>query len=161
MCLCSVVPPERLELMPHSSRLTHIFYMDFVRGQYMERTKEMGCFAAACVYLIVIWGVFFIIESLAYSANLRGTWVFSIICGFGAFAALAAHYRMKFAQKYQGLEVGSYLEECCFWWWCNPCTMCQESRTFIENLDHNGEWFVQQQQPPPMHIHSMAVTIVW
>lgn len=53
-------------------------------------------------------------------------------------AIYAAHHRSQIRRKF-GIA-GSFLGDCCAWYWCGACALCQETRTLWHNNVVDGVW---------------------
>lgn len=53
-------------------------------------------------------------------------------------AIYAAHHRSQIRQKF-GIA-GCFLGDCCAWYWCGACALCQETRTLWHNNVVDGVW---------------------
>jgi Cys-rich protein (TIGR01571 family) len=124
----------------------------------MERAGIMQCCPAACA-LITPPLVGYFIEVAIYmvtaspdeyygSATNTGINMSGLLVAIGG--AVAAYFgltkRKQMAQKYN-LQMEDDLKEFCCWFCCECCTIIQEYRTIMKNVDATGNWGGMAMQP--------------
>lgn len=116
-------------------------------GQNMEKAKLMSCGGGACLLIAPIligWLIGTIVSTIA-DVNLSiffdlPAWLLSAYVGF--------KYRKEILTKYNIQPWEGDCQEFLCWWCCSCCSVIQEYRTLLHNVDYNGDWMEPQQQQP-------------
>ncbi len=63
-----------------------------------------------------------------------------VLLVLGTIGTIYAACRRTQIRKKFGIA-GSFMGDCCMWFWCPTCALCQETRTLWHNNVSEGVWY--------------------
>jgi len=121
------------------SCLMSFFCGCIIFGQTMERAHIMGCVPGACYISCASFVPYLIISTIG--EILGADWSFSALVAGSCTGAYAGMLKRKeLTEKYRGLEWAGDCNEWILWCCCGCCSLAQEYKTVMRNVDYEGQW---------------------